>query len=298
MTGNYRVTGMPGIAAACSERAVSRSSCRSRRRRPTPRSSTTHARRRRRSWRRRADKRCRRRARTGSSRSARERGRRARVGRREGHSDFSGSLVQSDKPVQVIASVPCINIPQDKDACDHIEETVLPAETLGKHYVVAPPTGPKGKPVRTSSSASTATRTARRSATSRRSRRVPATRSTPGVVDCGVVDRRVRGDAAPTEFARDDVLLGAEVYEDRLRPEQKGDPSQSNVVSVEQFRTKYVFLAPNDYPVLWADITATEDAESSSTASRSPPQWTSIGEPVRDLPRRSDEERARTARIP
>ncbi|MFN0249600.1 MAG: hypothetical protein ACKV2T_22135 [Kofleriaceae bacterium] len=29
----------------------------------------------------------------------------------------------------------------------------------------------------------------------------------------------------------------------------KGDPSQSTVAAVEQFRKKYVFLAPNDYDV-------------------------------------------------
>ncbi|HVJ94644.1 MAG TPA: IgGFc-binding protein, partial [Labilithrix sp.] len=62
--------------------------------------------------------------------------------------DFSGSLVNADKPVQVIASSPCINIPPGKPACDHIEETVLPAETLGRHYVVTPPTGPKGTAVK------------------------------------------------------------------------------------------------------------------------------------------------------
>src|SRR5262249_16204919 len=62
--------------------------------------------------------------------------------------DFRGSLVHASKPVQVITSIPCINLPTDKPACDHIEETVLPAETLGKHYVVTSPTGPKGAAVK------------------------------------------------------------------------------------------------------------------------------------------------------
>src|SRR5204863_924692 len=62
--------------------------------------------------------------------------------------DFSGSLVQSTKPVQVISANPCINLPQGKMACDHIEESVLPAETLGKRYVVVPPTGPKDAAVK------------------------------------------------------------------------------------------------------------------------------------------------------
>ena len=62
--------------------------------------------------------------------------------------DFSGSLVKSNNPVQVITSIPCIAIPTNKQACDHIEETVLPAETLGRHYVVVPPSAPKGGPMK------------------------------------------------------------------------------------------------------------------------------------------------------
>src|SRR5207249_25820 len=56
-----------------------------------------------------------------------------------------GSQVQASNPVQVIGGVPCIANPSN--ACDHIEESVMPAETLGKSYVVTEPTGPNGTPV-------------------------------------------------------------------------------------------------------------------------------------------------------
>ena len=59
-------------------------------------------------------------------------------------SELSGSLVQADNPIEVIVGNPCTLLPADKTACDHLESTMIPAETLGKHYVVAPPTGPKG----------------------------------------------------------------------------------------------------------------------------------------------------------
>ena len=61
--------------------------------------------------------------------------------------DFGGSLVQASKPVQVLTGVPCIDIPLGVQACDHIEESALPAETLGKHYFISQVPGPKGIPV-------------------------------------------------------------------------------------------------------------------------------------------------------
>ena len=183
--------------------------------------------------------------------------------------DYSGSLVQSDKPVQVIASIPCISI--GGDACDHIEETVLPAETLGKHYLVAQPTGPKGQPVGQAvrfygnQDGTTLTYTPSRPA------KCPATLNAGEMVDCEIVNEtfEVSGDK---EFGVSTFLLGATVYKD-----PKGDPSQSNVAAVEQFRTKYVFLAPNDYPVLWADITAAEDAEIELDGSPLTLAWAKIG---------------------
>jgi hypothetical protein len=61
--------------------------------------------------------------------------------------DFSGSLVQSDQPVQVIFGLPCTQVPYGTTACDHVEESVFPAETLGQRYFVTVPTSPNGQPV-------------------------------------------------------------------------------------------------------------------------------------------------------
>jgi hypothetical protein len=193
--------------------------------------------------------------------------------------DFSGSLVQSDKPVQVIASVPCINIPQTAGACDHIEETVPPAETLGVHYVVPTPTGPKGKPVQHDVRFYGNKDGTRLSYAPKKPPGCPDTLNAGQVVDCGLV-----GDAfdvsGTAEFAVAVYLLGASQYQGGIfDPSARGDPSQSTVASVEQFRTKYVFLAPKDYPVLYADITATEDAEIDLDGKRISQTWTSVGSP-------------------
>ena len=62
-------------------------------------------------------------------------------------SDFSGSLVKATKPVQVITGISCTQSPIGNVACDHLEESVFPAETLGKRYFVSVPTSPKGNVV-------------------------------------------------------------------------------------------------------------------------------------------------------
>src|SRR6185369_12986800 len=62
-----------------------------------------------------------------------------------GVTDFSGSLVSADKPIQVQSGHPCRDMPdQNTPACDHLETNNPPAETLGKHYFVEQPTGPYG----------------------------------------------------------------------------------------------------------------------------------------------------------
>ncbi len=61
--------------------------------------------------------------------------------------DLSGSLIVASEPVQVLAGVPCANTPEGVSACDHLEESVFPAETLGQHYMVTRPSGPNRSPV-------------------------------------------------------------------------------------------------------------------------------------------------------
>jgi hypothetical protein len=168
--------------------------------------------------------------------------------------DLSGSLVSADKPVQVLAGIPCIDLPQGKQSCDHVEESVLPAETLGKHYFVTVPTSPTGVAVghvvrlygnvdgTTLSYAPT------------RPSGCPTALNAGQVADCGTVsdDFEVRGDH---ELGVASFMLGAEVVDPQ--PDvtmEKGDPSMSIAVAVEQYRTKYVFLAPDDYDVSFVDI--------------------------------------------
>ncbi|MBK8995237.1 MAG: IgGFc-binding protein [Myxococcales bacterium] len=168
--------------------------------------------------------------------------------------DLSGTLVQSTAPIQVIHGIPCIQAPIGTQACDHIEESVFPAETLGKHYFVAPPTGPLGNaPGHIVRIYGNVDNTAL-SYPSGAPAKAPSVIGAGQVVDLGVVSQpfEVVGDH---EFAVGMFQLGAQMV-DPVSPgvTQKGDPAQSLATAVEQFRTKYVFLAPDDYDVSYVDI--------------------------------------------
>lgn len=52
--------------------------------------------------------------------------------------DLSGTVVRADNEIAVFAGHECTFVPQDKWACDHLEEQMLPALTLGKRYLLTP----------------------------------------------------------------------------------------------------------------------------------------------------------------
>ncbi len=174
--------------------------------------------------------------------------------------DLSGSEVQADKPIQVVAGVACISNPAGgTDAmgsplsCDHIEETVMPEETLGRHYVVTRPTGPHKTPV---------THTVRLvgNVDGTNLTYMPAVAGAPTTISAGEVveigevtkDFEVTGDH---EFIVTMIQQsGGLVDPNAALSMQEGDPSLSAAVAVEQYRLNYVFLAPSDYDFNFADV--------------------------------------------
>jgi hypothetical protein len=176
--------------------------------------------------------------------------------------DLSGSLLKADQPVQVIAGHPCFSIPQTDPtaSCDHLEQTVFPVETLGTDYVVNEPTGPAGAPVpqvvRFYGNVDGTSLTYQPSTPSG----CPTTINAGQVVDCGQVSASfsVSGDH---EFGVGLFMMSAEYIDtsasDADAGEQLGDPSMSFAVAVQQYRSKYIFLAPSDYTVSYADVIVT-----------------------------------------
>ena len=171
--------------------------------------------------------------------------------------DFSGSLIKADKPVQVITGSQCMNIPDGVVACDHLEETNFPAETLGKHYVVTRPTGPKQNEVgHVARFFGNVDGTALTYAPSKPSG-CPDFLNAGQVADCGLVssDFEVTGDH---EFGVGTFMVGGQLADPAggNSSTSQGDPSMSFAVAVEQYRTRYVFLAPSDYNTSFVDVVA------------------------------------------
>jgi hypothetical protein len=177
--------------------------------------------------------------------------------------DFSGSLITASNPIQVLAGAQCLTVPEGVSACDHVEESVFPAETLGKDYVVTVPTGPNGVPVgQVVRLVGNVDGTALTWSGGRPSN-APTTINAGQVIDLGRVntDFRVTGDKA---FGLATLMLGGSVV-DAQSPAQsrKGDPSMSFPSAVEQYRDSYIFLAPTDYDVSYVDIVYPPDGEAS-----------------------------------
>ena len=168
--------------------------------------------------------------------------------------DLSGSLVQADKPVQVLTGMSCVQLPNAVAACDHIEESMLPAESLGKHYFVTRPTGPAGQPVGQIVRVFGNVDGTQLSYPSGTPVGAPALVNAGQVFDMGVVDMdfEIVGDH---EFSVATFQLGgASVDPAALPGTRKGDPSQSQSVAVEQYRTRYIFIAPVDYLASYVDV--------------------------------------------
>lgn len=184
----------------------------------------------------------------------------------KGHDfDLSGGLVSATKPVQVISGLPCVYAPEDKQACDHIEESVFPAETMGQHYVVSVPTGPNGNAVGhiVRFYGNVDGTTLKYGGT--KPAACPTALTAGQVVDCGLVsnDFEVSGDH---EFGVGSYMLGGELLDPTnnsppLTGWPQGDPSQSFLVPVEQYRTNYLFLAPDDYTTSYLDIVGAADTK-------------------------------------
>jgi hypothetical protein len=173
--------------------------------------------------------------------------------------DLSGSVVNADKPVQIISGAPCHYMPDDQQACDHLEESVFPAEVLGTRYFVTIPTNPRGNAIGHVVKFVGNVDGTNLTYPSGPPSGAPSMINAGQVVDLGIVrvDFEVVGDQP---FGVMSFQLGSSLNDPGHLTDYHGDPAQSNVYSVEQFRTRYVFLAPDDYDFSFADVVLPDGA--------------------------------------
>jgi hypothetical protein len=173
--------------------------------------------------------------------------------------DLSGGLVYATKPVQVISGIQQSGIPSNQLYTDHLEESVLPAETFGKRYIVSAPTKPAGGiggyllRMYGNQDGTSLNYPAGKPAAS-----CPDSLGAGEVRECGPLERDFVVEGS-REFAVSTFLVGATFY-DVTGEDKRGDPSQTIVPSVDQFRKEYVFLAPTDYTQNFAAITGPSNA--------------------------------------
>jgi hypothetical protein len=164
-------------------------------------------------------------------------------------SDPSGTLVTASKPVQVFGGHVCTFIPENMGFCDHLEESLPPLDAVGKDYFVTVPllTAP----------ATTKARMVRIIATEPNTalsydppiNGAPAMLTNPGDV------ATINATAQDFRITSAKKILVAE-YMQGYSIGNKGDPSITLAVPVEQYRSNYLVHAPTTYPENFANIIA------------------------------------------
>jgi IgGFc binding protein len=173
---------------------------------------------------------------------------------------LSGTRVWSPngQPFQLLTGSPAAEIPDGVHAADHIEEIVPPVESLGKDYIVTVPTTPLGKKIHTVRIQAVMDGT-------------PLTFDPPEVHAAMTIDAwqtlelvGVTEDFRVTSsspFGVTQYMHGQGTGVAQPGAAGAGDPSQGLGIATQQYRTKYIFLAPADYDTNYVNISAPAKAK-------------------------------------
>ncbi|MFT3693570.1 MAG: IgGFc-binding protein [Kofleriaceae bacterium] len=164
--------------------------------------------------------------------------------------DLTGSLIDSDRPVQVISGHYCAYVPNNVTACDHLEESMFPVDTLGTHYIVSAPAVtsiPNGKAevIRIIATAPNTTLTFD----------PPQTGAGTTIANAGGFVE-ISSNNQNFQITADQKVLVAQYMEGEEAGGGTGDPAMTLAVPVEQFRASYLFHAPTSYESNYVDVTA------------------------------------------
>jgi hypothetical protein len=173
-------------------------------------------------------------------------------------SDTTGALVTATAPVEVLGGHDCTFMPANNWACDHIEETNFPLETLATDYIVAAPYNKNGGPKEFVKIVGTVAGTVLTTS--------PGQAGVPGTIGAG----QVVFFESTSDFhlvSSKPVIVG-QYMEGQYQfgngcataglsgPPDCGDPAMSLAVATAQFRTNYQFIAPPSYYENWVNVIA------------------------------------------
>jgi hypothetical protein len=165
-------------------------------------------------------------------------------------SDITGAAVAADKPVQVIGGHQCTDVPDGVPACDHIEESLFPYETLSTTYLVTPPLiptqpAPKVELVRIVATTDNTTLTFD-----------PPQPNAPASIAQAGQWVQLSDNAQSFSVTASQPILVAQYMEGQEAGGGSGDPAMALAVAKEQFRDSYLFHAPTNYDYSYCNIMA------------------------------------------
>ncbi|MBI5498656.1 MAG: IgGFc-binding protein [Deltaproteobacteria bacterium] len=168
--------------------------------------------------------------------------------------DFTGTRVESDKPVQVIGGHYCTYIPFGTGYCDHLEESMIPLSSLSTRYAVSPPavtSMPDGKIryVRIIATADDTTVSYD-----------PPQAAATHLVRAGDFIELPATTATFVVDANKKIVV-AQYMEGQDAGGGMGDPAMALAVPIDQFRLSYLFHAPTNYEVNYVEVFGAVDAE-------------------------------------
>jgi len=170
------------------------------------------------------------------------------------NSDLTGTIINADKPVQVFGGHKCTQVPVGTQACDRLEEAMLPIETLSKKYIVTPPlipTGgnvPKAQMIRVIATEDETTLSYD-----------PIQPNAPAMLAKAGDWAEIAVNVNDFEIQSDKKIMVAQYMQGQQAGGNSGDPAMALAVATEQYRTKYLVHAPINYESNFVNITAPMD---------------------------------------
>ena len=168
--------------------------------------------------------------------------------------DVTGTHVTADRPVQVMGGHFCTYIPPDKGYCEHLEESLLPTEALGRVYITAPAliegggALPKPHMVRIVATRDDTTLVYD-----------PPLPGAPAVIAEAGAWVEIAKTGVDFEVTANHKIVVAQYMQGQEAGGNTGDPAMALAVPVGQYRANYLFHAPTNYEKNYVNIIAPKD---------------------------------------
>ncbi|HEY8377249.1 MAG TPA: IgGFc-binding protein, partial [Nannocystis sp.] len=165
-------------------------------------------------------------------------------------SDLTGTIISANKPVEVFGGHKCTQVPVGTQACDRLEEAMLPIETLAKEYIVTPPLIPTGGNVPKAQMVRVIATEANTTISYDPPQPAPTMLANPGDYF------EIAKTAADFKITADKKILVSQYMQGQDAGGNSGDPAMALAVATDQYRTKYLVHAPTNYESNYANIVA------------------------------------------